>query len=126
MSTLHYQSAGNVRKRAHNINKKLISDDEINGIIDRWSVNAHVMAGRAVSSPWVDGTDDIYEVVRTYVLNSAACEVLAGVNQTDEKCEKEAAKAEELIKGGGGDTAVVTAHFDLVEGLDESHYGQQF
>jgi hypothetical protein len=127
MSTLRYQSAGNVRKRAHNVNKTLWTDDEINEVIDRWSVDAHVQAGRALTSPWVEGTDDIYEIVRTYVLNAAACEIMAGLEIDDQgKCEKAADKALELIVSGGGAVVVVTNHFDLVEGLDEDHYSQQF
>lgn len=127
MSTLRYQSAGNVRKRAHNVNKTLWSDDEINEVIDRWSVDAHVQAGRALTSPWVEGTDDIYEIVRTYVLNAAACEIMAGLEIDDQgKCEAAADKALELIVSGGGAVVVVTSHFDLIDGLDEDHYSQQF
>ncbi len=127
MSALRYQSSGNVRKRAHNVNNILYSDDEINGIIDRYSVNAHIAAGRSLSTPWVDGTDDVYEIVRTYVLNASACEILASIEVDDQgKCEEAAEKALEQLVGGAGQTAVVTAHFDLIDGLDEDHYGQRF
>jgi len=126
MSGIRYQSSGNVRKRAHNVNKTLYSDDEINGIIDRMSVMAHIKAGRALSSPWVDGTDDVYEVVRTYVLNASACEIIAGLEIDDQgKCERAAAEALAALVSGGS-LAVKTAHFDLVDGLDEDHYNQQF
>jgi hypothetical protein len=126
LSGIRYQSSGNVRKRAHNVNKTLYTDDEINGIIDRFSVMAHIKAGRALSSPWVDGTDDVYEVVRTYVLNASACEILAGLEVDDQgKCEKAAESALEALVSGGS-LAVVTAHHDLIDGLDEDHDSQQF
>jgi hypothetical protein len=127
MSDIRYQSAGNVRKRAHNVNNVLWTDDELNELIDRWSISAHVSAGRALTSPWVEGTDDVYEVVRTYVLNASACEILSGLEIDDQgKCEKAAEAALALLTGGSGQTAVVTDHFDLIDGLDEDHYGQQF
>lgn len=127
MSGIRYQSAGNVRKRAHNVNNQLWTDDEINELIDRWSVDIHIQAGRALTSPWVDGTDDVYEVVRTYVLNAAACEILSGLEIDDQgKCEKAAENALTTITSGSGQTAVSTDHFDLINGLDEDHYGQQF
>ena len=126
MSAVRYQSAGNVRKRAHNVNNVLWTDNEINEVIDRYSVIAHVETGRALSSPWVEGTDDVYEVVRTYVLNASACEILSGLEIDDQgKCEAAAEKALEAIQSGGS-TAMVTAHFDLIDGMDEDHYGQQF
>ena len=127
MSTLHYSSAGAVRKRAHNVNKQLYSDDEINAIIDRKSVLAHIKSNRALTSPYVEGTDDLYEVVVEYVLNASACEIMAGLEVDDQgKCEKAAEEAMETIISGGGSSIVVSNHFDLIDGLDEDHYSQQF
>lgn len=127
MSILHYASAGEVRKRAHNVNKQLYTDDEINAIIDRKSVLIHVKAGRALTSPWVEGTDDLYEVVADYVLHASACEIMSGLEVDDQgKCEKATEELEELIVSGGGSSIVVKSHFDLIDGLDEDHYSQQF
>jgi hypothetical protein len=52
---------------------------------------------------------------------------MAGLEIDDQgKCEKAADKALELIVSGGGAVVVVTSHFDLIDGLDEDHYSQQF
>ena len=127
MSTLHYSSAGEVRKRAHNVNKVLWTDDEINAVIDRKSVLIHIKSGRALTSPYVEGTDDLYEVVTDYVLQASACEIMAGLEVDDQgKCEKAVEELEELIVSGGGSSIVVTQHYDLIDGLDEDHYSQQF
>lgn len=129
MSSIRYQSAGNVRKRAHNVNTKLYTTDEINGIIDRYSVLAHIKAGRALSSAWVDGTDDEYEVVRSYVLHASACEILSSIETDPEDtktCERLAKDAMDALLSGGGTVAIVKAGWDLIAGVDEDIYGQQF
>lgn len=127
MTEVRYQSAGNVRKRAHNVNSQLYSDDEINEIIDRWSVDAHISAGRSLTTPWEDGTDELFESVRTYVLNASACEILSSIEVDDQgKCEKAAEKALAQLIGGGSGNVVVSGQFDIIDGLDEGHYGQDF
>jgi hypothetical protein len=117
-----------VRKRAHNVNEQFYGDEEINEIIDRYGVVAHIKSARPLSTPWTEA-DDIYEVVRTYVLLASACEILSSVeigsDETRKACQEGADSALSLLVVGT-DTAVVGAGYDLVNGLDEDHYGQQF
>ena len=129
MSAIRYQTAGNVRKRAHNVNETLWTTSEINGLIDRHSIMAHIKAGRPLSSKWADGTDDEYEVVRTYVLNASACEIMAGLEIDPEDvrtCERLAKDAMDTLIGGGGSVAIVKAGWDLIDGVDEDQYSRQF
>jgi len=125
---IHYSSAARVRKRAHNVNKLLYSDGEINDIIDRISLNMHTALGRSTSSIWTTA-DAEFKTIQTAVLYGSACEILGGLDELEEAatlCRQQFDQIMESLTEKGGTVPRATAHFDLIDGLDPTHYGQQF
>ncbi len=126
MADFVYVSESQVRKRAHNVNQAFYDNSEITEIIQNHSQDLHQKLGRARSDPFTE-SDDQWESAKLYVLNAAACEILASLEiQDNGQCKEARDDALESLIVDAGDSTFVTAHFDLIDGIDEDVYGQKF
>lgn len=128
MSDLNYVSAGEVRKKAHNIPKQVYSDQEINEIIQRHSMDLHIKLGRSRSEAFTE-SDDKWETVQLYVLYASALEILSSTSIGGDEFSSMLKMVENSLNTLTGDTGtqpIQSAHYDLIDGINEDHYGRQF
>lgn len=128
MAKPQYNTAAQLRKRAHNVSSTFYTDAELDTVLKRWSTDIHNKLGRATTSAYT-ASDDEFETVKNYVLAKSTAEVLASVEVSADKIQDAINEADDALKtlmGMIGETSIVSAHFDLHDGLDEDLYGRKF
>jgi hypothetical protein len=121
-----YGTAAEARKRAHNMGTQFYTDDEINELLDNYSLHLHLLLGRAATGADYTSGDVEFGTVKIYTINSAACEMLGSVEIDDDgKCEKAAKDALDALMSGGNQFPIVTGGWGLVDGVDEDLYSQR-
>lgn len=96
-SELGSNTAAQLRNRCNDVDTTDYADAALDVIITKHEHLVYVKLARATSSPYTTA-DDVFEVVNLAILESAACEVYGGIDNTKDQKDAACKYAEELIQ----------------------------